>query len=182
MFIFIVVVFDWASCLYFSANFIHRPLIFFVRLCVIEWGIDHDYAIVASWVIRWCVNGLILKKMIFNRFWKIFNLLNNRIRRNLFTRHVPIDFKFGRMLWKMKCEIFIKFCVSGAFSLIFSKRIVEKYRFFSMKYAFCTLAYCLATWHDRIMIDTSFVRRKWGVDELNWERNKNRRLNQRRKL
>ena len=68
----IVVLFDKASCLYFSPDFIHRPLIFFVRLCAIEWGIDHNSIIAVSRVIRRCVNGQILKKMIFNRFWRNF--------------------------------------------------------------------------------------------------------------
>ena len=69
VFFLIVVVFDSASCLYFSPDFIHRPLIFFVRLCAIDRGIDHNFIISRSRVISQCVNGLILKKMILNGFW-----------------------------------------------------------------------------------------------------------------
>ena len=67
-----VVLFDLICCLYFSPNFIHRPLIFFVRFCAIEWGSDHNSSIDTSRVIGQCVNGLILKKMIFNDFWRKF--------------------------------------------------------------------------------------------------------------
>ena len=48
VFFLIVVLFDKASCLYFSPDFIHRPLIFFVRLCAIESGIDHNSIISRS--------------------------------------------------------------------------------------------------------------------------------------
>ena len=64
----IVVVFDLASCLYLSPDFIHRLLIFFVRLCAIEWGIDHNSIMSRSWVISQYVKSIFCQKI--SIFWQ----------------------------------------------------------------------------------------------------------------
>ena len=67
VFFLIVVFFDSASCLYFSPDFIHRPLIFFARFCAIEWGIGHNSKIFKSREISQYVKSV----------WKLFHVIWN---------------------------------------------------------------------------------------------------------
>jgi len=52
--VFFVLVFDRASCLHFSFDFVHWYLIFFGRWCAVEWGMDRNCIISVCRVVAYC--------------------------------------------------------------------------------------------------------------------------------
>ena len=87
---------------------------------------------------------------------QIFDFVSLIIRHNLTPRHVPIDFKFYRLLVNIKDIKFTKFGVTWVSFLLFLKQNVEKSIFFRKKYAFYVLAHFSTPDNDTIMIYTSF--------------------------